>query len=209
MVHQVNRIPILHLPITKRIMHLINPPNKSNLYWSWFFGSIIVLTNLTSGVFMSWLSLLASYSLDNNQKLKYLEQKKATWPILFHLWISLYHACFNDSHTLIWRQDQHYTRAIQNQASNLWKNLSINNFWCLHNQTHKTTNVMSTQKGGRGNVKHKKQMRTSSGLILNSTTPSKTLIMSLSIMHGWDKENEKLSILSFTHTSPLEISFLP
>ena len=37
---------------------------------------------------------------------KYLEPKEATWFILFHLLISLYHACFNDSH-LIGRQDKH------------------------------------------------------------------------------------------------------
>ena len=38
MVHQVNWIPVVHPTITKFSMHLINPPNKSHLNWSRFFG---------------------------------------------------------------------------------------------------------------------------------------------------------------------------
>ena len=94
-------------PNNYQILHL----NKPHLNWSWFFWSTTFLTILPLGSFLSWLTLPTSCSLDNNQNSKYLEQKKTKknpWLILFHLLISVYHACFNNSHNSIWRQNKHY-----------------------------------------------------------------------------------------------------
>ena len=70
--------------------HLINPPNKPNLNWSWFIWSTTLLIILALGVFLSWLSFLASCNYDSNQNSKYiLNTKKLLDPFYFTCWLVL------------------------------------------------------------------------------------------------------------------------
>ena len=62
-----------------------------------------------------------------------------------HSLISIYHACYNNSHGLIWKQDKHFSLYSWPRFQ-LMKILSINTSCCFHDQIHKTTNVTSTQK---------------------------------------------------------------
>ena len=146
-VHQVNWIPILHPTVVKFSMHLIKSPNTPNLNWSWISWSTTTFwTTLASSVFMSSHSLIASCTSDFNQISKCLEpKKKVTRPILFHLLISLYHACFNNNHNLIRRQGKHFALYLKLRIQ-LMEAFMYNTNCCIHNPIHKITNVTNTQK---------------------------------------------------------------
>jgi hypothetical protein len=113
-------------PNDHRILYAsYNRPNKLNLHWRWFFGLPFFFDNSSFRFVLVLISLPTSYRYVHNRSI--LNKRKLLDTFYSTCWlVYVYHACFDDSHDWIRRQDQHSTLHSKPRIQ-LMEKLFINN----------------------------------------------------------------------------------